>query len=352
MATTVSHNRRTLFQLPGLGTVARASDSMVGVTNGDFKTPYPYTRFLGKSKPARNVNGHWTAMDAGAWNRQVKPDSAKWQPTKNKAYSRLVNDVNGTQSQLGTFFAEWRESQGMITKRALGLRNAYSALRRGDFRRFLRELSVSPKRKHRGRVRNAANEASGLWLEYWFGWAPTIGDIYTACEQLSEPLPSGIRKQGSAKDFLFSGFNTAPNGRTDFCQNTGTFRTGARFSLVNPNLYLASQMGLINPASVAWEIVPFSFMVDWVADVGSFLDSFSDFAGLSVEDAYWNSKIIYHSERSGRPDLDREILDQVHFRRHLGLLRPLPNLGILQNLGQSHTRAATAVSLLVQVLKT
>lgn len=352
MATTVSHLRKVYFDLPGLGTVSKEADQMTGVTGGDFLTPYPYVRFRGKSKAARNVSGYWTAMDALAYNRQIKHTSSRWQPTINKAYSRLVNEVNGERSQIGVLFAEWRESQGMITKRALGLRNAYRSLRRGDFRKFLKELSVSPKRKHRSKVRNAANEASGLWLEYWFGWSPFIGDIYSACLQLSEPLPSGIRVQGSAKDTLFSGFDTQPNGRTDFCLNTGVFRTGARFSLVNPNLYLASQMGLINPASVVWELIPFSFLVDWVADIGSFLDSFSDFAGIRIDGPYQNSKMVYHSERSGRPDLDREVLDQVRFERKSGLLRPLPNLGVLQNLGQSHTRAATAVSLLVQVLKT
>jgi hypothetical protein len=49
----------------------------------------------------------------------------------------------------------------------------------------------------------------------------------------------------------------------------------------NPNLHLAQQLGFINPLSVAWELVPFSFVVDWFGNVGQVLASFSDFAGLS-----------------------------------------------------------------------
>lgn len=356
MASPVSETSYTTYNLPGLGTTWQTSDVKNGWTGGDFSTPLPYQRRRGKGQAGLNQFGVYFADGSDSYGQELRFDNPAWQPAKNKAYSRLVDEVNGERSQLGTFFAEWRESFGMVANRAIGLRRAYSSLRRGDFRRFLRELSVSPKRKHRGKVRNSLNEVSGLWLEYWFGWAPSVADIYGSLQQLSEPLPSGIRYQGSAKDSRVSGFRKDEGSwgiNVNECHNTFRVRVGGRFSLVNPNLYLASQMGLINPAAIAWEVVPFSFMVDWVVDVSSFIESFTDFAGLEVSQTYHNFKGNYLKERGYiRPGTRQAFLNQTRFERRVGLIRPLPNFGVLSNLGQSKTRAASAVSLLIQVLKT
>lgn len=347
--------RSTTFQLPGLGTRRKTHLRREGEPDGDFSSVFRYYRMQGKSEAAYNaVNDVWFATDASAGISYVRSlDWTGWQPARNRAYSRLVNKVNGNSSQLGVMFAEWRESQGMITKRAIGLRKAYQNLRKGRFRDFLKELSVSPKRKHRNKVRNSLNEASGLWLEYWFGWSPFLGDIYSACIELSDPIRTGVRIQGSSKDRSLNHVGIVGAGSDS--TNDYVVRTGAVFALDNPNLYLASQLGLVNPATIAWEVIPFSFMVDWVADVSSFLESFSDFAGLRVINPYHNQKVVSLAEnyqRSGGRIFGPSECYQTRFRRYNGLIRPLPNLGILRNLGQSKTRAATAVSLLVQVLKT
>lgn len=350
MARPVSQTRRTFYNLPGLGTTAQFSDVKAGFTDGDFVTPLAYQRRYGVGKAGLNQYGSYFADDADSTGTEVRLDSSRWQPIRNKAYSRLVDDIHGTRSQLGTSFAEWRESYGMIANRAMGLRKAYTSLRRGNFKRALKELSVDPKRKHRNKARNAANEASGLWLEYWFGWSPFLNDMYESVQQLDQPFPSGERFQGSATGYLESGTRTSTSWNV--CFNKATFRTGARVRLINPNLFLLNSLGLVNPLAVAWEVVPFSFMVDWVSDVSTYLESFTDFAGLEVSRAYNNGRLITSKSRGHVRDPREATLAQVRFERKPGVLYPLPNLGVLMNLGQSKTRAVTAVSLLTQVLKT
>ena len=41
-----------------------------------------------------------------------------------------------------------------------------------------------------------------------------------------------------------------------------------------------NQLGLLNPVSLAWELVPWSFVVDWVLPIGSVLSALSAPAGL------------------------------------------------------------------------
>jgi hypothetical protein len=45
-------------------------------------------------------------------------------------------------------------------------------------------------------------------------------------------------------------------------------------------------MGLENPLAVAWEVVPFSFVLDWWIPVGNILQAYSDARGLSFGSGY------------------------------------------------------------------
>ena len=54
-------------------------------------------------------------------------------------------------------------------------------------------------------------------------------------------------------------------------------------TVTNPNLLLANQLGLVNPASVIWETTKFSFIVDWFVNVSGFIDNFTSHLGLSYK---------------------------------------------------------------------
>ncbi len=61
---------------------------------------------------------------------------------------------------------------------------------------------------------------------------------------------------------------------------------GCEVTISNPNLYLANNLGLANPAIVVWELIPFSFVVDWFVTVGQFLENGSAWLGLTVTKPY------------------------------------------------------------------
>jgi hypothetical protein len=56
-------------------------------------------------------------------------------------------------------------------------------------------------------------------------------------------------------------------------------RTYAYYRLRNAGLATLSQLGLINPAVIVWERLPYSFVVDWFAPVGSWLNALTAAAG-------------------------------------------------------------------------
>jgi hypothetical protein len=62
----------------------------------------------------------------------------------------------------------------------------------------------------------------------------------------------------------------------------GRVTYSAGVDIANPNLWLANRMGVINPAVVAWDLVPWSFVVNMFVNVNAVLGSFTDLVGLNL----------------------------------------------------------------------
>lgn len=323
-------------------------------TGPDRERPQPYTLVEGKALSWRKWNTgvtDWNPKDPSVRSiHRTLPFSTEAQSLRNAAYGKLKEAIVDDNAAMGVFLAEAGESFGMIQKRAMGLYRAYRNLRKGNFRGALQELSVSPKRKHRGLVRNAAHEASGLWLEYWFGWSPAISDIYTAVDQLSQPPPD-ISKVKAGVSRPFKDVDTRWGSQV--WEGKIKIRTSCNVRLVNPNAFLNSQLGLTNPATVAWELIPFSFLADWCFDVSSYIDSYTDFMGLELTEKQTTEicKGQWKLLPASSQQTGTYVAAQTFMERRLSLARPLPNLEVLSNLGVSKTRAASAVSLLTQILR-
>lgn len=53
-----------------------------------------------------------------------------------------------------------------------------------------------------------------------------------------------------------------------------------QISSINAGL---SNLGLTNPVTIAWELAPFSFVVDWLVPIGSFISQFDSSIGFAFE---------------------------------------------------------------------
>jgi hypothetical protein len=51
----------------------------------------------------------------------------------------------------------------------------------------------------------------------------------------------------------------------------------------NTALQTAVSLGLTNPVSLAWELLPFSFVVDWAWPLGDYFSQFDALAGVEVK---------------------------------------------------------------------
>lgn len=310
--------------------------------------PYDYLYVAGTYQYTNGkVVGDW--MDGASYEAADYRGDAE---TLNKCYSRFVDKVS-TASQWAVNMAERESAVKMVASRAGQVLKAFNALRKGRVVDAAKHLGISRKTLSRRGINqrwSRPKEASSLWLELHFGWSPLLQDIHQAVDLLAKPLPTQKVTASASRSEHWRG--SAPmyqwavsGGRKHVC------RMGAEISVSNPNLYYANQLGLLNPASFAWELIPFSFVVDWFTSVGQVLNSLTDFVGLELKNAYTTIYYTGSQTKTLRENSGAYVSNShgVRCRRTLGISRPV--LAVNHVRGLSLTRGVTAISLVIQTFK-
>ncbi|DAD51694.1 TPA_asm: maturation protein [ssRNA phage Esthiorhiza.4_19] len=272
---------------------------------------------------------------------------------RNKAYEALKGKVY-TDAQLGVDFVEYRQALGMMASSATTLINVARKIRRGDFLGAKHALGMKILPKDVSIRKSFANN----WLEFHFGWEPLVRDIYDAAEVMNNPLKAFSRARGAGSNVdtgSYSEHNVNYN-RSEFWRRSYYAVQGLTVDrITNSTLHALDQFGVINPVEIAWELVPFSFVVDWFVNVGQVLNSYSDYAGMQLRDT-WNS-VLFRLQiagnlrpypGSGYPGKCDWTGNVVRMDRQEALGSPV--FAMKQLRLPSKVRAATAMSLLVQVL--
>jgi len=261
-------------------------------------------------------------------------------------------------SSLGAFAAESGEALDMITARAVTLRSAYKQFRKGNFRKGLKALKCPPLPKHQSKRWNSDKEASGLWLEYSFGWSPMVQDIYSACEVLVSNPPATMcygTGRAPATYRAYSSFPTGPNPyniNNEQSEFVLSVKVGGMVFPSNGNLMLLNQLGLINPLGVLWEVTPFSFLVDMFGNVGDVLDSYTFDVGYTIDNEFVTTKVTGTTRKL---ILTSSVLVadwDAHWaaqKRTLVSTLPLPKIHFDLPDRLSLKRAITSIALLVQL---
>lgn len=324
--------------------------------------PHPYRLEAGVAMTSYADAGN---EDAGyyAWGG-VNSQPSEWSGVQtdihNKCYDKFVAKVRETRAQLGPSAAEWRQSEKMIRQRSWQLIQAARYLKRGYPFEFFKELGMLHRRPRGLPRRSDPKDAANLWLEYHFGWEPLVKDIYSAVDVLQSPLPTTHKVMArKTSEWMELKWDQKDSYSSTVRRLRGKFREQmiARIEVTNPNLFTATSLGLTNPASILWEIVPFSFVVDWFIPVGSFLSSFTDFLGVAVTEQSQTKSWRYTSHYQlttiwppWAPPVVDPPKDAVAWCVDRTTTITGPALALRPIKVPSVSRAATAISLLIQQL--
>lgn len=273
----------------------------------------------------------------------------------NRSYGILVRRLRGETAALGITLASWKQSLAMIVLRSTAIRKFAQKCERKATRQQRVSRRQRRKRKAQGLQSALPVDSANLFLEGMFGWLPLVTDIYQAIKVMTDDVPGGWISGGATeqkKIDIGKGYYP-PSGSLLSFEGTLKFRVKqtCMVRVTNPNVWLANKLGVINPALVVWDLVPWSFVVNWFANIPQVLGSVTDFAGVTVSNASttrmwevsqgWTARSL-----PGYDQIMETSSRQMTFKhRQLGLMLPSLQMRIPKvDMG----RALISVSLMVQ----
>lgn len=184
------------------------------------------------------------------------------------AVQQAVASLSSKQFDLGVFAGELRQNMLMFSQLARRTATVISVTRAAqEEMRKQRRRRASLPRSERAKLNARAH--SGRYLAVRFGWIPLYRDIQSFVESAAiDSKSSRYFGKGSGP-----GFGTSRTWST-----SGSFHHGTSVSSAEANISLQVQ-GLaaadirlprfrVNPLEIAWERIPYSFVVDWFLTVG------------------------------------------------------------------------------------
>lgn len=246
-----------------------------------------------------------------------------------ETYGRLRGKLYKGSAALGVTLGSWKQSREMIVNRYKQInwgidtivretKNLHRDVKRRNFRKLERDLAS----KH---------------LEMVFGWQPLVNDILAAATTVIHTQPAAQRVSARSRSFVdhLEVYGSPSYAQTAY-RDIGVLRVtrGATVEISNPNTWLAERAGLLNGATVAWDLVPWSFVVNMFVNVNQLVQSITDYAGLSFPSSsityrlVLNSTVLSYPGSENSDPLRRELYGSARYKcdskyRYLnGLARP------------------------------
>lgn len=204
---------------------------------------------------------------------------------------------NAVKGNIALTVAEANKTLAMFSNTASRLTGAVSNLRRGNIAGAIHSLWAGKQARFRkGGGPSVHNSLSQNWLELQYGWKPLLNDIHEGFESLArynaeqrEPyfqLTASAKRKSETVQDLFDSFTKRQKMGALHTHLTFRCKVGFRYKLDDNLVALLAQTGFTNPLNLAWELIPFSFVVDWFLPIGPYLESLRAWDGLQFVDGY------------------------------------------------------------------
>lgn len=239
--------------------------------------------------------GPWSYSTSG----NLYPFGSSQAALEDQCLKRIFEQMRYGSGNLVVDLAESAETIRMI-------RNATSV--RKMARQFVKEVVKPYGPKSSKRLKYATDK----WLEYRYGWLPLVSSTYELLKTLSRKVDAKAvapleARAGWSDEYPINsvkgGFATTPQ------VSRLTVRQSRRVQMkvrMRPRTTLELyDFTSLNPAGIAWELVPLSFVADWFVNVGETLSLWEDhilFANRFIdgfetltakEDVLWDHQEYY-----------------------------------------------------------
>lgn len=242
-----------------------------------------------------------------------------------KATEKLLENLKDQKVNVAQAFAEREETAKTVYQTAQTIARVLSSLHSGNYKKAAQALGIKPPKRgmrkfNSSYANDAANAIGNGWLSLQYGWKPLLQDVYGAAETLAQAsLGPENRNSIYASSFgqnrkpltLSQSVTNSTSGFSGYdvtsykCKGFYLARVGVRYTRSSAPVSSLSKLGILNPVALAWELVPYSFVVDWFLPIGNWLNGLDATAGLSFESGYQTTLLKYESTTMRVQDIQR-----------------------------------------------
>lgn len=227
--------------------------------------------------PGPNQVTAYRWIDGGFWSlpQLTSPDPfPAW--LQSLALIKALEKLKAQRVNYAVAFAEGRKTIQMVGDSIHTVANSILSWRRKNSLRLW------------DRVKRGGKQTPNSWLELQYGWNPLMSDVMGTCAALRDPWNRGA-------DVSVKGYAQAPRAREDKISSPSGYsayyvlrseqldRCWVKlwYHASGAELAALSSLGLTNPLALAWELVPYSFVLDWFLPVGDWLSVLDSDLGFS-----------------------------------------------------------------------
>lgn len=221
-----------------------------------------------------------------------------------EAITKLQGKTADTKFDVGVTTAELNKTIDMIAGFVQRTAGAYRDVKRGNYRRAASAMGIPTSLKVPQKAKAArmsGKTPDEVWLEYRYGWRLLVMDIngalqtfYDLCQERPQVTKTSVFVESNTTFTRYGSFIVQPPGGPRFCtinyKEEVTLKyavtMGYRYQVTQPGLATGTKLGLTNLPLLAWELIPWSFVIDHIVNVGDALQGLTAFAGKVYLDGY------------------------------------------------------------------
>lgn len=268
----------------------------------------------------------------------------------------IYEKVKSQETNVGNLLAELGKTKQSFADIVVRIASALLSFKSGNFIKGFRKLLP-------GTPKEVAND----YLLWTYGIKPLLGDIDGLAKHLAavdklEVVDKAVRSRNLASPIQNKVFGGRVMSRTETLgiETEVTVKAVIKYRIDCAKARELNQLGLTNPASVAWETVPWSFVVDWLIPIGNWLNLLDTM--LTVTPVSYHTTVVVkqkifctstHSGEKKQTSSDRGITtfggvgswakENVYVERRLASVPALPYPKFKNPVSQGHIQNALAL---------
>lgn len=267
-----------------------------------------------QNSPSETINGTVWYNPVVSAVPQSMSDAAR-----SKIATRARLKVKDEKVNIQQFLAERDQTIRLVTDAVKSVTDVVKNLKKGNFPGAFRAVGIhlSPtkhKKLRKGFARDQTKAIANAWIGLQYGVRPLLDDVRGAAESLAKlhtrlpPVQRAEAREVVHYSIMSSGTvnpGDYPRKFVNLSEVTQEHKYVIYYRSSPTVSSLPTSLGLTNPASIVWELTPWSFVVDWFFPVGDYLSSLDATVGVDfVDGSYtvftrtkairnfdWNAKI-------------------------------------------------------------